>query len=483
MKQAIVVIHGIGEQRPMATIRKFVDAIIPERSDPTYPKFHNKPDPMNESFELRLLRSLASRRKRRPTTDFYEFYWAHHMRDSKIVYVYSWIARLLFRFPWNTPVGLRTVYYSLWIGFLLILLFLAWGVLDVENTNDIFERLKGTYKQKQTYFALLLGIGQMIFSWFLLRYVADAARYLTPAPDNIKERNKIRAEGIALLRKVHESKKYSRIVIVGHSLGSVIAYDLIRFLWNDLRDPHELGKPKQAELTSFDAECKNIFGNKETSDGQKIEEFQQKQHRLWRELRGQDYKSSWLITDFITLGSPMAHGMILMADDKDVFARQKKEFEYPTCPPTSSPDGLYYEKEFTQKLGNQSQTVNIKVPHHGAPFCCTRWTNIFIPYRCLFFGDLIAGPIRQVFGLGIKDIPVKLQLDNNVTSSFTNKILYVFSNTLMSHVCYWDSFSKNSLSTFMDNFFCGKIKKYSLRALKSALRLNSLHSKDPWPEP
>ena len=29
MKQAVVVIHGIGEQRPMDTLRGFVEAMIP----------------------------------------------------------------------------------------------------------------------------------------------------------------------------------------------------------------------------------------------------------------------------------------------------------------------------------------------------------------------------------------------------------------------------------------------------------------------
>ena len=33
MRQAVIVIHGIGEQRPMSTLRGFVDAVIaPERT-------------------------------------------------------------------------------------------------------------------------------------------------------------------------------------------------------------------------------------------------------------------------------------------------------------------------------------------------------------------------------------------------------------------------------------------------------------------
>lgn len=69
--------------------------------------------------------------------------------------------------------------------------------------------------------------------------IGDAVKYLTPSPQNIDSRYKIRQKGVNLLKKLHEKKDrdgnliYSRIVIVGHSLGSVVGYDLITNLWHD----------------------------------------------------------------------------------------------------------------------------------------------------------------------------------------------------------------------------------------------------------
>lgn len=35
MRQAVLVIHGIGDQKPMETIRSFVDAVIEDEPTPT----------------------------------------------------------------------------------------------------------------------------------------------------------------------------------------------------------------------------------------------------------------------------------------------------------------------------------------------------------------------------------------------------------------------------------------------------------------
>jgi hypothetical protein len=42
--------------------------------------------------------------------------------------------------------------------------------------------------------------------------------------------------------------------------------------------------------------------------------------------------------------------------------------------------------------------------HHAAPFAAVRWTNIYDPAMVVFFGDVICGPLRQIFGPAIVDI-------------------------------------------------------------------------------
>jgi len=94
LKQAVVVIHGMGEQIPMQTIMGFTEAvwttdadlIDPMRPDSTTggKRERNaiwfKPDARNRSYELRRLttESVAAR----GSTDFYEFYWAHLMHGT-----------------------------------------------------------------------------------------------------------------------------------------------------------------------------------------------------------------------------------------------------------------------------------------------------------------------------------------------------------------------------------------------------------------
>src|SRR5687768_2988615 len=81
---ALVLIHGIGEQRPMATLRSFVSEVVgPPRS---------RPDKLSQSFEVR---RLDVRPKNGPQVDCYEFYWAHHMRDARLTHLVKWLFRLL----------------------------------------------------------------------------------------------------------------------------------------------------------------------------------------------------------------------------------------------------------------------------------------------------------------------------------------------------------------------------------------------------
>jgi hypothetical protein len=63
-RQAIVVIHGVGSQRPMSTIKSFTHALIGDA------KRWNKPDQMSASYELR--RYQLPRGKYRPRTDLFE---------------------------------------------------------------------------------------------------------------------------------------------------------------------------------------------------------------------------------------------------------------------------------------------------------------------------------------------------------------------------------------------------------------------------
>ena len=103
-RQAIVVIHGIGNQRPMDTLRPFVDAVL--NVDPANdqdPKYYSKPDDLSGTFELRRLQSRDSR----PRTDYFELYWQHLVPTATWARIWAWLALLLKRRPRDVPPSLR----------------------------------------------------------------------------------------------------------------------------------------------------------------------------------------------------------------------------------------------------------------------------------------------------------------------------------------------------------------------------------------
>jgi hypothetical protein len=304
------------------------------------------------------------------------------------------------------------------------------------------------------------------FVRFVYGYIGDAARYLYPHPDNIKQRKTIRQEGIALLRSLHKSRKYSRIVVVGHSLGSVIGYDLIRHYWATMEPPrtHARGK-EQTEIKQFKAEAKNIIekneGKSANRETKKIEEYRQVQHRLWRELRFV-VNLPWLITDFITLGSPLTHASMLLAGKSVTFEQKKEEHEFPTCPPQDSDkEDIFYSLLIDPDSKGEKSTI--LMPTHSSPFSCTRWTNLYFPHQCFIKGDFIGGPLNPTFGSGIKDVPVSFK----GWSAFLR-------GWWLSHVNYWRYDSDKVLE---------KNNSHPLANLRSVLMLESLRSKEEWPEP
>ena len=97
--------------------------------------------------------------------------------------------------------------------------------------------------------------------------VGDAARYLDVSAQNVARRYDIIRGGIDMLRKLHEEReeshetiatkrriryRYSRVVLVGHSLGSLIAYDLVRHYWMEVNGKLEVDPVKIDAVERFD---------------------------------------------------------------------------------------------------------------------------------------------------------------------------------------------------------------------------------------
>jgi hypothetical protein len=324
---------------------------------------------------------------------------------------------------------------------------------------------------------ILLSVLQLI----LVSYVGDAARYLSPLPPNINLRQKIRSQGVQLLRALHESGRYSRIIIVGHSLGSVIGYDIISRLWLEYNDklPAIEGDPnvRKAILDALAAgnSAQPIIRDELLAAGDAlfqsehdlatVEKFQRSQQKAWREQSS--LGNPWRISDFVTLGSPLAHAELFFAANKDEFLTRKRQREVVTCPPQRDAKGYTYSSPNTYIVGSIEQEGGFQtekrftplILHHAAPFAVTRWTNLYFPVRWGLLGDLVGGPLAPTFGPGIRDIQVR-----------TRRRL---GWTLLAHTSYWHR-SKDSESPATESSSSSIEREDALDALRSALALSEI---------
>jgi hypothetical protein len=138
--QAVVVIHGMGEQIPMDTIKGFVHAVW-QKDDLIVKKglldpadVWSKPDARTGSLELRRIttrESIASLPEF-PVgvrTDFYELYWADLTAGTTWEALRDWIRGLLFRPLSRVPPNVRPAWLLMWLGSLVVVALAILAVL------------------------------------------------------------------------------------------------------------------------------------------------------------------------------------------------------------------------------------------------------------------------------------------------------------------------------------------------------------------
>ena len=331
---AVVLIHGIGEQRPMATLRDFVsDVFGPPRS---------KPDKLSDSFEVRRLDV-------KPNDDSaihcYEFYWAHYMRNARFGHLATWLIRL-FRTPFkdlkemSAHLGGDKYLKAFFIGVAFILLAL---VVTGVVTWAVVDGTRSAVGIGGVLVAILLILGRLIWQGaqsFVLRIVTDAARYLDNTPENIGERQKIRAECVQFLGQLNRSKdpKYDRIVVIGHSLGSVIAYDALKFLWAMQETHASLPRTvvEQGDPIATDGALLRLYGRDaaEPEEGPMRQAVLEPTGAISSSIRSELFKkllpsTEWKISHLVTVGSPLTHAPILLAQSLEDFWELQRQRELP----------------------------------------------------------------------------------------------------------------------------------------------------------
>jgi hypothetical protein len=381
-KQAVLLIHGIGEQKPMQTLRGFVDTVW-SRDTKIHHEFAgddvwSKPDTVSRSYELRRLTTPQNKEKIR--TDFFEFYWAHMMQGTQFGHVIAWTRSLLLRRPGTVPKHLRSVYWLIIAVLTVAAAFMAYA----------FTRQSGEEAALPVWLSVLISVAIVPALGFAIKsIVGDAARYLHVAPPNVQCRHEIRRAGVDILNELHK-RGYDRIIVVGHSLGSVIGYDILTHAWPEYHRKAPTTAPSNmSALNELEAMAVSGAGQ---------DEIQAAQRKYFNELKSNG--NEWKVTDFITMGSPLAHSEILLAKDAIDLAAKIEEREFPTCLPaleTMRRDGKDV-KRFSFDLGG-----NYRASHHAAVFAPTRWTNLYFPCRFIFWGDLVGGTLANILGDGIRD--------------------------------------------------------------------------------
>lgn len=216
-KTAVIVVHGMGEQRPMETLWGLVAALWTK--DPavqeTTPgllaskEIWSKPESITGSYELRRVTTDFAKLEggKAKRVDFFEFYWANLMTGNTVKSVWGWLFGLLFRLPSSVP---RPLFGYWLIGVALYTLSaLLLAVTAVPKDLQAHLPLPSWIYALGGVFAFVLGA---IGTAWVAPVAGDAARYLSAKPDNVDARQKIREAGVNLLSKLHASEHYDRII-------------------------------------------------------------------------------------------------------------------------------------------------------------------------------------------------------------------------------------------------------------------------------
>ena len=410
-KTAVVVVHGMGEQRPLDTLRGFVEAVWTcDRSivEPSESQVYYKPDSITGSFELRRITTrhapLEGGVDKR--VDFFEFYWAHLMTGNTLAGFTSWAMRLLIRPPWTVPGRLVFPWLAGLIVMAVVLILLGLAALQQFG----FGAKGGPAWLPFAYLAAAVAVflfGFIASKW-IVPVAADEARYLSPAPDNVAARQAIREAGIDLLDQLTRSGSYDRIVFAAHSLGAVIAYDVLNHAWGRLRysqfkETHPKGSLANTLLNKLEEAAGALIHAEDGDIPKERLAYREAQRRYFAALRDLP-KPFWLVSDLVTMGAPQSKADVLLARDADELDMRKAQRELPSCPPwleVKDPDAGVYRFSYFPKDA-------VRAPHHAAVFAPVVWTNIYFPNFLLLIGDIISGAVAPRLGRGIKDIRVPI---------------------------------------------------------------------------
>jgi hypothetical protein len=402
----VVIVHGMGEQLPLATLNRFVKTALPRVDGRRL--YYSRPERVTDSYEARRLlafRTLEEDRTKYGQTEFFEYHWSYMMKENKFGDLFPALRRLIFRRPSRVPAGLKAVWWIAWLLLLVTAAIAAYlvfvAVASDQSVSAVVVSLIGGF-----WLALILA-GLKYVQGIITKTFVDVVRYLDRSPRSYEVRRAIRKGMVDLLKGLHDRGRYSRIIVVAHSLGAYIAYDGISYLWPQMANLHcgpvhgGEAQPLQG-LDGLQTAANDLNDPAGATDPNLLTTFRERQFDLWRGLRMQG--NPWLVTDFISVGTPMYFADLLYTKNRSEFNELARRAELPMCPPTSATQTV--EGDVPARVSYGFNNRGRHVLAHGTPFAAVRWTNLYFPVEYGLLGDWFGGRLQPLFGRGVLDIPV-----------------------------------------------------------------------------
>jgi len=230
-RTAVVIVHGMGEKRPMETFDDFAKTVLRPHSAQGDKKwdYHPRPVEITDAYEARRFDSAQA--------EIYEYHWSYLMTADKYAGAMPMALRLFLRRPSNVPDALLGIWRRVWT--VVVALALAIPALFVAGyalNTDVPVWIIG----------LITSAVVLVFWFGLYRMAAkalvnstttslvDVARYLDPSPYSYAARRAIRGGLVDLLQSLHDGR-YARVVVVAHGVGTYISYDALTAFWAETR--------------------------------------------------------------------------------------------------------------------------------------------------------------------------------------------------------------------------------------------------------
>jgi hypothetical protein len=261
---AVIIIHGIGQQSPFETLDSFCRGIIThfgasviKTEHVLAPFSNNKGEKYIDSF-IRI--HLKENINESSFIDIHEYYWANLTeRQITTSEIGEWISTALkgaknaFK---NTP---------------------ELNSIVANQKKDYWYKLTDLLYKGMFFYRLLRFLNFLIPKWLtgikrwiekqsdyiLIGYVGDIAIYtgMDVKSKNFSVRSSILNGSINLLKEIISNENYNKVVVAGHSLGSVIAYDTLNKIQTEasLKDELKQNATKIKGLFTFGSPLDKIY--------------------------------------------------------------------------------------------------------------------------------------------------------------------------------------------------------------------------------